>query len=101
MQFLVTGYDGTDEGALERRLAVREAHLKLVESMQKEGKDLYGLALLDENEKMIGSVMVVDFPNREAVDEWLKIEPYVTGNVWQKIEVQPCKVAPIFMALHK
>ncbi|MFT9495308.1 YciI family protein [Anaerosolibacter sp.] len=101
MQFLVIGYDGTDEGALERRLAVRGEHMKLVESMQKEGKDLYGLAILDENEKMIGSVMIVDFPTREAVDEWLKIEPYVTGNVWQKIEVQPCKVAPPFMALYK
>ena len=28
MQFIVIAYDGTDEGALERRLAVRDAHLK-------------------------------------------------------------------------
>lgn len=101
MQFIVTGYDGTDEGAMERRLAVRADHMKLVESMQKEGKHLYGLAILDENEKMIGSVLVVDFPTREALDEWLKIEPYVTGDVWRQIEVRPCKVAPVFMSLHQ
>lgn len=29
MQFLVIGKDGTDEKAMERRMAVRQAHLKL------------------------------------------------------------------------
>ncbi len=101
MQFLVTGYDGTDEGALERRLAVRGDHMKLVEAMQKEGKHLYAVAILDDNEKMIGSVLIVDFPTREELDEWLKIEPYVTGDVWRQIEVRPCKVPPMFMALHQ
>lgn len=101
MQFLITAYDGTDEKALERRLAVREQHLKLVEGLMAEKKYLYGGAILDENDKMIGSCVVVEFPTKEDVDQYLKIEPYVTGNVWQKIEVKPYKVAPMFMALHK
>ena len=29
MQFLILGYDGKDENALNRRMAVREAHLEL------------------------------------------------------------------------
>ena len=53
MQFLVTGYDDNDKGAMERRLSVRDAHMKLVESMKSEGKHLFAAALLDENEKMI------------------------------------------------
>lgn len=101
MQFLITGYDGTDDKALDRRLAVREQHLLGVEKLFKEKKYLYGMAILDENNKMIGSSVVVDFPIREELEEYLKIEPYVTGNVWQKIEVKPCKVAPIFMNLYK
>ncbi|AKL94324.1 putative protein YCII-like [Clostridium aceticum] len=101
MQFLITGYDGSDEKALERRMAVREEHLALVKNMADEKKHLYGAALLDENEKMIGSFLVVDFPSREELDAYLKIEPYVVGNVWQKIEVTPCKVAPTFMELYK
>jgi len=98
MQFIVTGYDGTDEKASERRFAVRDEHLNLANLMKNEGKFLYAAAILDENEKMIGSVMIVDFPTREELDQWLKIEPYVQGNVWQKIEVQSCKVPPLFLA---
>lgn len=101
MQFIVTGYDGTDEGALERRLAVREEHLKLAKSMADEGKLLYAMAIVDENEKMIGSVMVMEVPTRENLDEYLKTEPYIIGNVWQKIDIKSCKVAPIFAGLHR
>ena len=98
MQFIVTGLDGDDEGALARRTAVREAHLAGVVELKKSGKILFGTAILDDNEKMIGSVMVVDFADRAALDQWLKVEPYVTGDVWRKIEVAPCRVAPMFMA---
>ncbi|WP_078548445.1 YciI family protein [Litchfieldia alkalitelluris] len=101
MQYIITAYDGTDEKAMDRRLRVREEHLNLVEKMFKAGHHLYGAAILDDEEKMIGSVMVVDFPSREELDDWLKIEPYVIGNVWEKIEVQMCKVAPTFMKLYK
>lgn len=101
MQFLVTGYDGKDEGALERRLAARDAHLKLVEEMVEKGKYLYATAILDDNEKMIGSVLVVEFSSRAELDEWLKVEPYVTGNVWEEIDVKPCKVPPTFLELHR
>ena len=97
MQFLVTAYDEIDEEAIERRLAVRDKHLALVEAMYKQGRDLYAVAIMDNDDKMIGSVLIVDFPSRTELDEWLKVEPYVLGNVWGKIEVKPCKVGPIFL----
>ncbi|MGG3889755.1 YciI family protein [Metabacillus fastidiosus] len=97
MQYIVTAYDGTDEKAIDRRLAAREEHLKSVERRFKEGQHLYGAAILDDEGKMIGSMMVVDYPSREELDNWLKVEPYVTGNVWNKIEIKQCKVASIFM----
>ncbi len=101
MQYILTAYDGTDEKAPERRLTAREEHLKSVERRFKQGEHLYGSALLDENGNMIGSMMVVDYPSREELDKWLKEEPYVVGNVWQNIEIKPCRVAPIFMELYK
>jgi uncharacterized protein len=101
MQFIVTCYDGIDEKALERRLAARVEHLKSVEERFKAGEFLYGAALLDDEGKMKGSMMVVEYPSREELDNWLEVEPYVIGNVWKKIEVQPCSVAPTFMALYK
>ena len=97
MQFVVIAYDGTDEDALKRRLAAREAHIALGDKMVAAKKHLYGVALLGDDDKMIGSVMVVDFPSREGLDAWLAIEPYVLGNVWQKIEITPCKVGPSFL----
>jgi uncharacterized protein YciI len=94
MQFLVVAYDGTDEGALERRLKVREAHLKSAQEMYDTGKWLYAAAILNDDGKMIGSMIVCEFPSRDELEQWLKEEPYVVGNVWQKIEVNRAQVAP-------
>lgn len=99
MQYIITAYDGTDEKAIDRRLMAREEHLKSVERRVKEGQHLYGAAILDDNGKMIGSLMVVDYPSKEELDNWLKVEPYVVVKVWEKIDIKPCKVAPIFMNL--
>jgi len=99
MQFLVIGYDGTDEKALERRLAVREAHIALGDKMRDAGKMLYGAAILDEQSKMTGSVLICEFDSRAELNEWLKEEPYLTGDVWQQIEIHNCKVGPSFVGL--
>jgi uncharacterized protein YciI len=95
MQFIVLGYDGTDDKALDRRLAAREAHLKLAREMYGDGKWLYAVAILDDGGKMIGSMIVCDFPSQHELDEqWLRREPYVIGRVWQRIEVNRAQVAP-------
>ena len=95
MQFIVVAYDGTDEGALERRLAAREAHLKSARELFESGKWLYAAGILDDDGKMIGSMIVCDFPSRDELErQWLKKEPYVTGNVWKKIDINRAQVAP-------
>ena len=69
MQFLVIGKDGTDEKAEERRLAVRDAHLKLGDEMEASGERWYGCVMLDDNGKMIGSMAVMDFPSEKELQE--------------------------------
>lgn len=96
MQFIVTGHDGKDDQAMTRRLAKREAHLSLAESMKNEGILLYAAALLDEQERMVGSTLMMEFPDRSALDAWLENEPYVVGEVWKTIEITMCKVPPFF-----
>jgi len=96
MQYIITAYDGIDEQAIDRRLIARDEHLRSVEKRVKDGQHLYAAAILDDIGKMIGSMMVVDFPSKDELDNWLKVEPYVVGNVWQKIDIQPCNVASIF-----
>lgn len=100
MQFLITAYDYTDEGALERRLSSREQHLSISESLLKKGKYLYAVAILDDKEKMIGSSIIADFCSREELDECFKNEPYILGKVWEKIDIKCCKVGAAFMKLH-
>lgn len=95
MQFMVVAYDGTDEKALERRMAVREAHLKGAKEMFDEGKLLYASGILNDDGKMIGSMMVVDFESKAELEEkWLKNEPYIKGSVWENIDIKRAGVAP-------
>jgi hypothetical protein len=95
MQFLLLAYDGTDPEALQRRLNVREEHLKRISLLKKSGEFLFGGAILDNNGKMIGSMIVYDFPDRQSLEERLKDEPYLTGKVWEKTEIQPFRLAKI------
>ena len=88
MQFLIKAYDGPD--MLEKRMEVRPRHL---EGMKALGKQIIVAGgLLDEEGKMKGSALVMEFPDRAALEEYLKNEPYVVENVWQKIEVEPMNV---------
>ncbi len=93
MQFILIGYDGTDAGALDRRMAVRGEHLEKIEILKKSGEFLFGGAILDDSGKMIGSTIVYEFPDRAALDEKLKDEPYFTKGVWKKIEIHPFRMA--------
>ena len=84
MQFLVIAYDG--EGMLEKRMAVRPRHL---EGMKALGSQVIAAGgLLDEEGKMKGSALMMEFPDRAALDQYLAAEPYVVEGVWQKIEVE-------------
>jgi uncharacterized protein len=97
MHFLVIAYDGTDEQAPLRRLQARPRHLASIEGLKKEGKALYGAALLDGKGEMTGSVVIYQFRSREEFDAYLKDEPYVTEGVWERIKVKPCRVPPVFL----
>jgi uncharacterized protein len=94
MQFIIIARDYKD--ALERRLAVREKHVALGDELHAQGHFPYGVALLDDNEKMKGSVLIMDFSSRKELDEYLKNEPYVVNKVWESIEILPCRVGPTF-----
>jgi uncharacterized protein YciI len=95
MQFIVIAYDGTDDKALDRRMAVRDAHLKQFKEMYDKGQALYGVGILDDAGKLIGSMIVCDFASREELNSlWLKNEPYIVGKVWEKIEIRRAQVPP-------
>ena len=88
MQFIIIAYDGPD--MLEKRMEVRPDHL---EGMKALGKQIICAGgLLDDEGKMKGSALVMEFPDRAALDNYLANEPYVVAGVWQKIEVETMNV---------
>ncbi len=93
MQFILTAYDGTDINAQARRMKEREDHLEGARKLKNSGNLIWGGALLDDKQTMTGSVVVYEYESREKLDEMLRDEPYITGNVWQKIDIQPFKLA--------
>ena len=97
MQFLIIAYDGKDDDAINRRMKMREKHFDGVRYRKKDGEHLYGGAILDENGKMIGSMMVVEYPSLDNLQKnWLRTEPYIVGDVWREIEIKPFRVPDIF-----
>jgi len=90
MQFLVLGYDGTDEGAKDRRVKARPDHIAMGDKLLADGHLWYGAAMNDDDGNMIGSIYMVDFDNEDALNAWLKVEPYKVCGVWQKTEVIKC-----------
>jgi hypothetical protein len=40
-------------------------------------------------------MLVVQLENEEAVKQWISEDPYVTGRVWDKIEILPFRVAEV------
>lgn len=72
MQFLIIAYDGV--GQLSKRMEVRPRHL---EGMQRLDDHIISAGgLLDEDGKMKGSALILDFDSRAELDEYLANEPY-------------------------
>ena len=88
MQFVITAYDGP--GMLEKRMEVRERHLENMKKLK--GKVVCAGGLLDEEGRMKGSVLVLDFPGREQLDEYLNTEPYYVEKVWTDVKVEVMNV---------
>ena len=88
MQFLIRAYDG--EGKLDKRMEVRPRHL---EGMKKLSAHIISAGgLLDDEGKMKGSALIMDFESRKELDNYIANEPYVVENVWEKIEIEPINV---------
>ena len=88
VQFVVRAYDG--KGMLEKRLEVRPRHLEGMERIRQHVVCAGGL--LDDEGKMKGSMLVMEFESHQELDEYLDNEPYVQEHVWEKIEVEPINV---------
>ncbi|KAJ3302505.1 hypothetical protein HDV03_004928 [Kappamyces sp. JEL0829] len=81
---------------LQRRLANRVAHLDRAAELKTTGFVLLGGATLDETTKeMNGSFLLIDAPNREAVEKYILSDPYVKGRVWESWQINEFKIGAL------
>ena len=88
MQYIIRAYDG--ENMLEKRMEVRPRHLENIAKV--DGKVICAGGLLDEEGKMKGSVLIMEFDDRAGLARYLASEPYITEHVWEKVKVDPMNV---------
>ena len=88
MQYIITAYDG--QNMLEKRMEVRPRHLENMSQVK--GRIICAGGLLDDERKMKGSVLIMDFESKDLLDEYLSTEPYILEKVWEKVQVEPMNV---------
>jgi uncharacterized protein YciI len=94
-QYLITAYDYTDEDALQRRMNVRPHHLDGAKELKANGNYVTGGAILNEEGKMIGSTMILQFETEEGLEAWKQNEIYITGKIWESFDVKLFRVAEV------
>ena len=66
-QYVIIARDGTDEEAINRRMEARPIHLAGAKNLKEHNQFVIGGAILDDTGKMVGSVMIVQFTNKNEV----------------------------------
>ncbi len=93
MTFMVLAHDATDPEALARRLRTRQQHLDGIRPHVESGVLKLGAAVLDDEGVMRGSVMILNLPDRAAVDAYLQADIYTREGVWSTFQVQEIRIA--------
>ena len=86
MLFVIVGLDRPKDGAALRR-ATRATHLEFL--TRNPGIVRNGGALRAEDGSMAGSLMIVDVPDRAALDRFLAEEPYCRSGLYEPRIVMP------------
>jgi len=86
MLFTLYCIDGPD--STERRLSLRAIHRAHVAKVA-DRLAAAGPLFADDGTTMVGSLLIVDFEDRAALDAWLADEPYTRQGVYASVTVRP------------
>lgn len=95
MLYAIISQDTSD--SLERRLAVRPAHLQRLEALRDAGRlVLAGPHPAIDNENpgpagFTGSLVVAEFVSLNEAQAWADADPFTTTGVYEKVTVKPFK----------
>ena len=88
MLFAVYALDDPDAGA--KRQAVHTEHVAHLKTAKDQGVTIIvgGPLLADDGKASIGSLMVLDVPDRATAEKFNKADPFPRNGVWAKVEIQ-------------
>ena len=89
MYFIIHCTD--NPGSAHIRVENRPAHVDFLKSNR---DNLYtaGPTLNDDGEDMNGSLLIVDFPDREAVEAFAAADPYAQAGLFESVVIKPWKL---------
>lgn len=88
MHYVISCTDKPDH--LDVRLANRPAHVAYVGEHVAHVK-LAGPYLSEDGDTMVGSMLIVDFDSREAVERFAANDPYNRAGVFESVTIRPWK----------
>jgi len=83
------------ENTLEKRKAVRPAHLERLSALNAENRLLTAGPLQNRDGEnpfltgIYGSLIVAKFPSLDDAKAWIAADPFVTAEVYQRVTVKP------------
>lgn len=95
MLYVIYAEDHAD--SLEKRLAVRPAHLARLQLLRDEGRLIVAgpMPAVDSNDPgaagFSGSTVIAEFTSLEEAQTWAQDDPYVAAGVYRQVAVKPFK----------
>ncbi|AFJ47002.1 YciI family protein [Shimwellia blattae] len=95
MLYVIYAEDHPD--SLDKRLAVRPAHLARLQLLRDEGRLLTAgpMPAVDSNDPgkagFTGSTVIAEFASLEAAQSWAQDDPYQAAGVYKTVRVTPYK----------
>jgi uncharacterized protein YciI len=79
-------------GGLERRMAAREDHLAWVRAPERASMVRLAGPYLDDAGQMIGSMFILEAPDRAAVEAFSAADPYTQAGLFSAVEIRGWRV---------
>jgi uncharacterized protein YciI len=92
MGYAIIARDGPDPA---RRTASRDRHLAVLTRWAADGRLVLGMPLFSPEWQPVGSLMILDVPDRAGLDAYLAEEPFAAEGVWESWTAHPFRIAPL------
>ncbi|MHA7871431.1 MAG: YciI family protein [Hyphococcus sp.] len=78
------------EDGFELRAQTRQAHLEYIKAQG--GQTRFAGPMLDDEERPIGSVLVIEADDVKAAERFAQADPYARAGLFESVEINPFRI---------